>query len=69
MVSISRRSLRRGVISLSGEGFTNDDVVRFVDNLKASPYLADVYLSETSRAVVEGYEIYRYKLQFKYKGL
>ena len=58
-----------GSVSLSGEAFSNEDVVRFVDNLKASPYLTDVYLQESSQAVVEGYEIYRYKLQFKYKGL
>lgn len=68
-VDITSLTETSGVISLTGEGFSNEDVVRFVDNLKASPYLSDVYLSETSQAQVEGYEIYRYKLQFKYKGL
>jgi type IV pilus assembly protein PilN len=56
-------------VSISGEAFTNQDVVRFIDNLKASPYCTDVYLQETAQATVEGYEIYKYKLQFKYKGL
>jgi type IV pilus assembly protein PilN len=58
-----------GNISLSGEAFTNEDVVKFVDNLKASAFFTDVYLSETSQKAKEGYEIYEYKLQFTYKGL
>jgi type IV pilus assembly protein PilN len=58
-----------GIINLTGEAFTNEDVVKFVDNLKASAYFADVYLSETSQANKDGYEIYVYKLQFRYKGL
>jgi type IV pilus assembly protein PilN len=58
-----------GNVSISGEAFTNQDVVKFIDNLKASPYCTDVYLQETAQVTVEGYEIYKYKLQFKYKGL
>jgi type IV pilus assembly protein PilN len=58
-----------GSINLSGEAFTNEDVVKFVENLKASAFFTDVYLLETSQKTKEGYEIYDYKLQFKYKGL
>jgi type IV pilus assembly protein PilN len=58
-----------GSINLAGEAFTNEDVVKFVDNLKASPYFTDVNLMETVQKNKEGYEIYEYKLQFKYKGL
>jgi len=56
-------------INLEGEAFTNDDVVRFIDNLKASPFLTGVMLLETSQAKREGTDIYKYKLQFVYKGL
>ncbi len=56
-------------INIEGEAFTNDDVVRFVDNLKASPYLTSVMLLETSRIKREALDIYKYKLQFVYKGL
>jgi type IV pilus assembly protein PilN len=56
-------------INLEGEAFTNEDIVRFVDNLKASPLLSDVSLLETSQAKREGLDIYKYKLQFVYKGL
>jgi type IV pilus assembly protein PilN len=58
-----------GTINLVGEAFTNDDIVKFVENLKASPIIADVFLQETSQATAEGYEIYKYKLSFRYKGL
>jgi type IV pilus assembly protein PilN len=58
-----------GNINITGEAFTNDDVVKFVDNLKASKFFTDIYLLETSQKSKEGYEIYDYKLQFKYKGL
>jgi len=58
-----------GSINLTGEAFSNEDVVKFVDNLKASEYITDVYLIETSQKSKEGYDIYEYKLQFKYKGL
>jgi len=58
-----------GSINLSGEAFTNEDVVKFVENLKASAFFTEVYLMETSQRAKEGYEIYEYKLQFKYKGL
>jgi len=58
-----------GNVNLDGEAFSNEDIVRFVDNLKASPYLVDVYLLESVQANVQGYDIYKYKLQFRYKGL
>ena len=56
-------------INLDGEGFTNEDVVRFIDNLKASKLLSGVTLLETSQAKRDGNDIYKYKLQFVYKGL
>ncbi len=56
-------------VSIDGEAFTNEDVVRFVEHLKASRFLTDVMLLETSQTKREGIEIYRYKLQFVYKGL
>ncbi len=56
-------------INLEGEAFTNEDVVRFIDNLKASRFLTGVALLETSQTKREGTDIYKYKLQFVYKGL
>jgi type IV pilus assembly protein PilN len=56
-------------INIDGEAFTNEDIVRFVEHLKASRFLTDVMLLETSQTKREGIEIYRYKMQFVYKGL
>jgi type IV pilus assembly protein PilN len=56
-------------LSLEGDAFTNYEVVRFIDNLKASRFLSNVVLLETSQAKKEGIEFYKYKLQFTYKGL
>jgi type IV pilus assembly protein PilN len=55
-------------INIEGHAFTNNDVVRFVDNLKASSLLSGVTLLETSQAKLEGIDVYKYKLQFVYKG-
>jgi type IV pilus assembly protein PilN len=55
-------------INIEGDAFTNDDVVRFVDNLKASSLLSGVTLLETSQTKREGIDVYKYKLQFAYKG-
>ena len=70
-VSVDLTSLQEssGTISLAGEAFTNEDVVKFVENLKQSSFFEDVYLQETVQAAVDGYDIYRYKLTFRYKGL
>ncbi len=66
IVSLTESS---NIVSLQGQAFTNNDVVRFVDNLKASRLLTNVMLLETSQTTVEKTEIYNYKLQLAYKGL
>ena len=67
-VNIASLSVSSNNINIEGEAFTNDDIVRFVDNLKASRLLSDVTLLETSQAKHEGIDVYKYKLQFAYKG-
>jgi type IV pilus assembly protein PilN len=67
-VNITALAENRGQISIEGGAFTNNDVVHFIDNLKASPYLADVFLLETREVVEQGIEMYKYKLQFTFKG-
>lgn len=68
-VNITSLAESSGNISIEGQAFSNNEVVRFIDNLKASPLLTGVMLLETSQAKTEGIEIYKYKLQFAYKGL
>jgi type IV pilus assembly protein PilN len=68
-VNITSFSESSNNIGIDGTAFTNDDVVRFVDNLKASRLLTDVRLLETSQIKLEGIDSYKYRLQFVYKGL
>ena len=68
-VDITSLTEAGGNINLVGEAFSNEDIVKFVDHLKASPYFSDVFLLESKQKTTESYEIYEYKLQFRYKGL
>ena len=68
-VNLTSLSERSGQIDLEGMAFTNNDIVHFVDNLKASPYCSDVFLQETAQSTVEGIDVYKYKLQFTFKGV
>jgi type IV pilus assembly protein PilN len=67
-VNVTALSESNGQVNIEGTAFTNNDIVRFVDNLKASPQLADVFLLESAQASQEGIEIYKYKLKFVFKG-
>jgi len=68
-VNLTSLTESSGKISLEGTAFTNNDIVRFVDNLKACPSCTDVYLMESAQGVEGGIEIYKYKLQFSFKGV
>ncbi len=68
-VSLASLSETGGLIEVEGSGFTNHDIVRFVDNLKACPYCLDVFLLETSQVTEGGIDIYKYKLKFTFKGV
>jgi type IV pilus assembly protein PilN len=67
-VNLRSLSEKNNQVDIDGTAFTNNDIVRFVDNLKASPYFTDVFLQETVQGMQEGVEIYTYKLQVTFKG-
>ena len=54
-------------VTMSGMGYTNEDVVNFVQSLKASPRFSDVYLSGTNRTTVDGAEAFSFNLTMKVK--
>jgi type IV pilus assembly protein PilN len=54
-------------VTIEGIGFTNMDVVAFVENLKKSLTYSDVYLEETKQAKVDKTDVYNFKLNFKVK--
>ncbi len=55
-------------VNLSGTGFTNTDVVDYVNNCKNSKLFTDVYLGESIQRNISGYSVYNFKLTFKVKS-
>ncbi len=49
-------------ITLSGKGFSNTDIVAFVQHLKGSELFRDVLLKGTSRQIEKGVETYKFDL-------
>lgn len=67
-VWFSSLSVSEGGISIDGTGFTNPDIVLYVDNLKNSKLFTEVYLQETRSVEIEKIPAYVFKLTFKVKG-
>jgi type IV pilus assembly protein PilN len=67
-VNLTSLSEKKGQVDIEGTAFTNNDIVRFIDNLKAQVYFTDIFLMETKQVTVEGTDIYNYKLQFRFSG-
>ncbi len=57
-----------GDIFVSCTGFTNNDVVNFINSLKGSPMLTDVYLIESVQGGAAGFSIYNFRVSFKVKS-
>jgi type IV pilus assembly protein PilN len=55
-------------ISLNGYGFTNPDIVEFVDNVKNSKMFAEVYLQESVSTELEKIPVYKFRLTFTIKA-
>jgi type IV pilus assembly protein PilN len=55
-------------INLEGYGFTNGDIVSYVDNIKHSPMFTEVYLQESKSVETEKTALYMFKLTCKLKG-
>jgi type IV pilus assembly protein PilN len=55
-------------ISLDGYGFTNPEIVTYVDNIKGSKMFSEVYLQESKSGEIEKIPLYMFKLTMKIKG-
>jgi len=55
------------IISMDGYGFTNAEIVTYVENLKASPLFTEVYLQESKSLEKEKISCYMFKLTCKTK--
>jgi type IV pilus assembly protein PilN len=54
-------------ISLDGYGFTNTEIVTYVDNIKGSKIFTEVYLQESKSMELEKIPLYMFKLTLKMK--
>jgi len=66
-VWIEKLSERNWRVTIKGFGFSNTDIVNYMDNLKRSPYVTDVQLSQTSQVVREDVELYSFEASFTIK--
>ncbi len=56
-----------GGVTLEGHAFSNLEIVAYVEKLKKSYYLSDVYLEESRQVEVEKVFVYKFKLNFRMK--
>lgn len=52
-------------VNIDGYGFTNSDIVSYVNNVKNSKIFSDVYLQESKSTTIENIQLYMFKLTFK----
>jgi type IV pilus assembly protein PilN len=55
-------------ISIDGYGFSNAEIVNYVDNLKNSALFTEVYLQESKSGEMDKIPLYIFKMTFKIKG-
>lgn len=55
-------------INIAGHAFENSDIVSYVDNLKNSQLLTEVYLLESKSTTIEKIPLYTFKLTFRIKA-
>jgi len=66
-VWLQTMSVSAGTMNLEGYGFTNNDIVSYVDNIKNSPLFTEVYLQESKSVDAEKVAVYMFKLTCKLK--
>jgi type IV pilus assembly protein PilN len=66
-VWLQTMSVSGETISLEGYGYTNNDIVSYVDNIKSSPMFTDVYLQESKSVEADKLALYGFKLTCRLK--
>ncbi len=55
---------KEGNVNITGAGMTNDDIVKYVNNLKSSKLFRDVQLIESRQVAESGIPLYNFSLTF-----
>ena len=66
-VWLASLTFKENGISIEGNAFSNINIVSFIDNLKKSPDLSDVYLEESREGEIDKVKVYKFKANFKVK--
>jgi type IV pilus assembly protein PilN len=67
-VWLTSMEIRANDVALACTGFNNTDVVNFVNSLKGSKMLTDVYLQESVQASAAGFSVYNFRVSCKVKS-
>jgi len=67
-VWLDRMTVAGNTIKLDGYGFTNSDIVTFVNNIKASKSFANVYLNQSKGTELEKVPLYQFSITFTIKA-
>lgn len=67
-VWLTSMEIKGSDLTLACTGFNNTDVVNFVNNLKGSAMLTEVFLQESVQASVTGFSVYNFKISLKVKS-
>ncbi len=66
-VWLNAMTVSGGNIDIDGYAFDNSEIVSYVQNLKNSQMLTEVYLQESKSTTIEKISLYMFKLTFKVK--
>jgi len=67
-VWVTAISISRNSISISGVGFSNSDIVDYIESLKASPMFEGVMLGGTTSATISQTNVYNFTLKMNIKA-
>ncbi len=67
-VWLDRMTVAGNTIKLNGYGFTNSDIVSFVNNIKASDTFTNVYLNQSKGMEVDTVPLYQFAITFTIKA-
>jgi len=66
-VWLDKMTVAGTTIKLDGYGFTNSDIVKFVNNIKASELFINVYLNQSKGVEMEKVPLYQFSITFTIK--
>jgi Tfp pilus assembly protein PilN len=61
-------SVKDAAVNLNGATFTNDDVVKYVNNLKGSKIFQDVYLNVSQSSKIEGQDVFKFSITMQVRS-